>query len=167
MPKLDCAVCSNEFYAKPSHIKQGWGKYCSKKCQYESAKTGNVVKCFTCGNSVYRSVKEQLRSQSGNYFCSKSCQTSWRNSQLYIGSNHSNWTTGESSYRQRLLRSQTPKFCQKCQTNDSRVLAVHHKDKNRSNNELGNLAWLCHNCHYLVHHYSDEAVGFLTIPISK
>ena len=161
MPKIACTICSMSFYAKPSHIAKGWGKYCSKKCQYAGARRGAVVSCYRCSKEIYRSAKEQIRSQSGHYFCSKSCQTVWRNSQVFIGEKHGNWTTGEASYRQRLLRSSTPTVCQKCHSTDTRVLAVHHKDKNRSNNTLSNLLWLCHNCHYLVHHYPKEAAGFL------
>jgi len=35
-------------------------------------------------------------------------------------------------------------------------LIVHHIDKNRNNNGIENLIWLCQNCHYLVHHYTDD-----------
>jgi predicted HNH restriction endonuclease len=38
---------------------------------------------------------------------------------------------------------------------------VHHIDKDRTNNTLKNLAWLCHNCHYLVHHDKLEMQRFL------
>lgn len=162
MPTVACVICSHAFYAKPSHILKGWGKYCSKQCQYTGFRTGLTVGCQTCGLTIYRSLKAQTRSQSQSFFCSKSCQTKWRNSQIFIGQNHGNWTTGESSYRQRLLRSDRPKICQKCHTDDVRILAVHHKDKDRSHNTLSNLIWLCHNCHYLVHNFPDESHGFLT-----
>jgi hypothetical protein len=29
-------------------------------------------------------------------------------------------------------------------------------DGNRKNSEVRNLEWLCHNCHYLVHHDTVE-----------
>jgi hypothetical protein len=48
-----------------------------------------------------------------------------------------------------------------CSTKDERVLAVHHIDHNRLNNKLDNLAWLCHNCHHLVHHDNVEKHRFL------
>lgn len=64
-----------------------------------------------------------------------------------------------------MLDSKTPLACKKCGSTDSRTLAVHHKDKNRKNNSISNLMWLCHNCHYLVHHYKDEATGFL-VPVA-
>jgi hypothetical protein len=53
-------------------------------------------------------------------------------------------------------RGGVPKICRLCKTEDCRVLAVHHSDRNRQNNTLGNLLWLCHNCHHLVHRYEPE-----------
>ncbi len=42
-------------------------------------------------------------------------------------------------------------------------MAVHHIDEDHNNNELGNLAWLCHNCHHLVHHDNVERQRFLAL----
>lgn len=58
------------------------------------------------------------------------------------------------------MRQSIPKICRLCKTKDIRVLAVHHIDKNRKNNKISNLAWLCHNCHLLVHHYDAERNKF-------
>lgn len=161
MPRINCQICKEIFYAKPSHIEKGWGKYCSKICQYNGQRNGQSYACFLCNKPVYRTPKDLANSKSQKFFCNKSCQTSWRNSKIYVGKNHSNWTTGESSYRDRLIRSNKEKICCKCKTEDIRILAVHHKDRDRSNNDLNNLIWLCHNCHYLVHHFKHEAGGFL------
>ncbi|MDB5182531.1 MAG: hypothetical protein JWO47_315 [Candidatus Saccharibacteria bacterium] len=164
MPINSCQFCKANFYAKPSHIKKGWGKYCSKLCQSSSKKTGNMIDCFICKKPTYKNLRDQQRSVSSKFFCSKSCQTIWRNTQ-YSGDKHSNWTGGKSSYRVALLRSSLKQACGKCTITDKRVLAVHHKDKNRWNNDLSNLMWLCHNCHYLVHHDKREAEGFL-VPVA-
>jgi hypothetical protein len=160
MPRLPCIVCSTLFYAKPSHISKGWGKFCSKECQYESQKTGKFVACFRCGTSTYRNKNSLSRSDSGNFFCTKSCQTIWRNQQ-YRQEKHANWVDGKSSYRAVLLRENRPLICTKCSTNDKRVLAVHHLDRNRANNTPENLVWLCHNCHFLVHNFKEESEGYL------
>lgn len=155
-----CLHCQTVIKAKPSHAKRGWGKYCSKQCQNIASMTGDYFKCYICGKNVYKGLKEQQRSKSGNYFCGKSCQTKWRNS-LYSNEKHKNWVTGRASYRQRLIRSEKEQNCKKCHNSDVRVLAVHHKDKNRNNNHISNLIWLCHNCHYLVHHFDNEAQDFV------
>ena len=117
--------------------------------------------CSWCGKHVYRNIKDQARSHSKTFYCSKSCQTKWRNSVLFVGSKHSNWVSGESSYRAALKRTDVLQICSKCSTDDKRVLAVHHRDRDRTNNVVTNLIWLCHNCHYLVHHYHSEMNGFI------
>lgn len=164
MPHVPCQVCAKDFYVKPSHLKRGWGKYCSNECKSQGFKTGSFFKCVTCQKEVYKSIKDQYRSKSGKFFCCKSCQTKWRNL-TYVGENHANWKGGESSYKQAMHRAGVPAICARCKIVDARVLAVHHKDKNRKNNALSNLVWLCHNCHFLVHHYKNEAGTFL-VPVA-
>jgi hypothetical protein len=148
-----CKVCKREFYVKPSHVLRGWGKYCSKKCQSSSQFTGAWLACHRCGMKVYRTPRDVSRSKSRRFFCTKSCQTIWRNSVLYTGKNHANWRGGESTYRDVLHRAKVDKRCQLCKTEDERVLIVHHIDKNRKNNTLKNLIWLCANCHMLIHNH--------------
>lgn len=160
MPLTSCTRCSNSFYAKPSALSKGNGKYCGLECYKTSKKSGLEIPCDICGRVSYKRKTDIVRSQSGKFFCGKSCQTRWRN-QLYIGDKHKNFTTGESSYRSVMERAKTPRICRVCQTSDFRVLAVHHIDKNRKNNSLKNLAWLCHNCHFLVHHYEGDREKFM------
>lgn len=59
-------------------------------------------------------------------------------------------------YRSILTHSKVLAVCKLCKNKDKRVLAVHHLDRQRSNNKVENLLWLCHNCHHLVHHYNIE-----------
>ncbi|OGD23336.1 hypothetical protein A2Z10_01435 [Candidatus Azambacteria bacterium RBG_16_47_10] len=156
-----CAICKKEFYAKPSWIRKGWGKYCSKRCQFEGQKNGEIKQCFVCKKEVYRSWKSLEGSESKKYFCGKSCQAIWRNTAARTGPDHPNWKGGESSYKDILMRSRQLKACRKCGIKDKRVLAVHHIDHDRKNNMIGNLAWLCHNCHYLIHHDITERQRFM------
>jgi hypothetical protein len=164
MPVILCLICGDNFYGKPSHIAKGWAKVCSRDCLYILQKTGKVVACDQCGKDTYKDKATLRRSDSNKFFCNKSCQTIWRN-KLYTKEKHANWTTGISSYRRILLREGRPLICIKCNNNDSRILAVHHRDKNRNNNDVNNLVWLCHNCHYLVHHYKAESRGFIDLNI--
>ncbi|MBI4600028.1 HNH endonuclease [Candidatus Uhrbacteria bacterium] len=94
------------------------------------------------------------------FFCNKSCQTKWRN-QVYSGPRHHLWIDGGSMYREIMRRSDAKQICRLCKTKDTRILIVHHIDKNRKNNNIANLAWLCHNCHFLVHHHEDERKKFM------
>ncbi len=151
---VKCKICRKEFNIKPSHLKLGWGKYCSRDCTFKGQLKGISVKCHICGMEIYRSKSNLSRSASKKYFCTKSCQTLWRNS-TFTEERSSNWINGKSSYRNILKRSGLKTFCVLCKISDERVLSAHHKDHNRSNNKLKNLTWLCLNCHYLVHHDKD------------
>jgi hypothetical protein len=162
MPIVECKICSSEFYAKPFWIKRGFGNYCSTKCQHQGRRKGKVVNCHVCDKEVYKSLKALQNSKSKKYFCGKSCQTRWRNSE-FTGPKHANWKEGKYSYRSVLKRHKISQICKLCNNDDKRVLAVHHIDKNRKNNKLKNLAWLCHNCHFLVHHYDDEERKFMEV----
>ena len=154
MPNVLCKTCKKQFYTKPYFLKQGWGKYCSSRCQYEGFKTGRNLICYICGIKIYKSKRALENSKSKKYFCSKSCQTKWRNT-VFVGNKHKNWKNGQSvNYRSVILNSNIKKMCTLCKTKDKRVLAAHHIDKNRKNNKISNLSWLCYNCHYLIHHYS-------------
>ena len=155
-----CLNCGNKFSIKPYWVKIGGGKHCSRKCRDEAFKTGKIIVCFTCGKNVYKQLRALKHSKSKKYFCNKSCQTIWRNSVLYIGKNHPNWKYGEYTYRKNILKSTKVPICILCKIKDLRVLAVHHIDRNRKNNGIDNLAWLCNNCHVLVHHYSEEREKF-------
>lgn len=161
MPVVKCRICAKKFYAKPFWIRRGYGKYCSASCQHQGQKNGKVVQCHICSKNAYKPRKALRHSKSKKYFCSKSCQTIWRNSQVFIGVKHPNWKSGEFAYRTVLRRNKVPAVCGLCQTKDGRILATHHIDKNRKNNKLDNLAWLCHNCHFLVHHYAIEKKRFM------
>ena len=160
MPVVNCKICGKKFSVRPSHLKMGWGKYCSRKCHHDDMKTGKKIFCFICGREVYRSPTRIIRSKSQKHFCSKSCQTKWRNTQ-YVGPKHLNWKNGKSAYRSVLARNGIKAVCSHCGISDTRILAVHHVDENHLNNDARNLAWLCHNCHYLVHHDNVERRRFL------
>ena len=151
MSIVKCLICHKEFYGKPYFLKIGQAKYCSEVCMRIGSRTGKIVNCHACGKEVYKTKKALRVSKSKTYFCTKSCQTKWRNS-IFVGPKHANWIDGRNSYKSVMLRNKVPKICKLCKNVDSRVLAVHHLDHNRKNSSLSNLIWLCHNCHFLVHH---------------
>lgn len=156
MASCTCEQCGKRFERKPSLILRGGGRFCTSVCRHASMRTGQHVRCGTCGKEIYRKPRLLKVAKTGNYFCTKSCQTVWRN-RVYSGPNHKSWKNGLSSsaYTTVLRRTGRDVKCELCGTDDRRVLAVHHKDRNRGNNVSENLAWLCHNCHFLVHHYDE------------
>lgn len=160
MPDVSCKKCGNTFYAKPNWLKRGYGKFCSINCTRLASRRGSWKACCLCKEKVYKSLKDIRRSKSGNFFCSKRCSLKWLRSKQF-GRNHANWKHGKYAYRGMLLRSALSRKCKLCGRDDERILIVHHIDKNRENNKIDNLTWLCLNCHYLVHNYSEAEDQFL------
>ncbi len=150
MPEVKCEKCGKAFYAKPSWIKIGNGKYCSRECSYKSQLKGRYFKCDICGKKTWRMPSKFEHSKSGKIFCNKSCQALWRN-KFYSGPLHPKWLGGKNIYRKILMQTGKPIICRSCGYNNELVLLAHHIDKNRKNNKAENLEWLCRNCHYLVH----------------
>ena len=165
MPIVKCKICKKKFYAKPSWLKQGWGKYCSSVCQRKGQLKGKFIKCYICGKETWKQPKQIKHSKSGKFFCGKSCQTIWRNKIVFVGKNHPNWKNGQTIYRDILLRSKKEEVCTLCKTSDKRVLAAHHLDGDRKNVELKNLIWLCWNCHFLVHHDKDTRKRLMAVVV--
>jgi len=150
MPKVKCKICETKFYVKPSHQKLGLGKYCSIKCCAIGRRKGKNVICHICGSETWKRPKALNGSKSGKFFCSKKCQTIWRN-KYYSGKNHANWKGGEYTYPRIMKIHKIEPVCTHCNITDKRVLVIHHKDWDRKNNSIDNLMWLCRNCHCLVH----------------
>lgn len=154
MPQVHCKICGKEFYAKPSWLKKGWGKYCSSKCQYKAQLKGKFVYCDICGKKIWKAPKDIAHSKSGKFFCTKSHQTLWRN-KIYSGPNHPFWTGGIRAYREQykkiFQKNKVAVACACCGYDKENVLIVHHRNGDRKNNKPNNLEWLCRNCHYLIH----------------
>lgn len=122
-------------------------------------KTGQTQPCAHCGQPVYRPSCQLRKSKTSLYFCNRSCRASYFNKDR-SGENHPNWKDGGNTYRNILSRSGATSICRRCGLTDARVLAVHHLDGDRSNNAVENLVWMCHNCHFLIHHYPREMASF-------
>lgn len=153
MPYVKCGTCGKDFYAKPRHLKIGWGKYCSIECRTKSQFKGKNLKCDYCGKPIYKSMADLKRSSSRKYFCNRSCHCAWENTNRRNLENAPNWNGGEAIYRAIMDRIGIRKECVECKIKDERLLVVHHRDRNRKNNKIENLEYLCRNCHYLVHFY--------------
>ena len=159
MPIVSCDLCGNSFYKKPSQIKGGIHNYCSSLCSHNARKSGAIINCYLCGKEVYKQHKAITKSKSKKNFCSRTCTLKWHNFE-FKEENHGNWRGGEASYKKILKRSDIKVQCLLCNSIDQRILCVHHIDKNRKNNSIKNLSWLCRNCHHLVHNYKEVSINF-------
>jgi 5-methylcytosine-specific restriction endonuclease McrA len=70
-----------------------------------------------------------------------------------------NWKNGCGIYRRRAYKKYGYK-CNRCGFDNKKILLVHHKDRNRKNNNVDNLEVLCKNCHSL-EHYNEIHKKFL------
>ena len=77
--KKVCKECKKEFYTIPSKIKNGGGKFCSKKCfnKWNRAENNPNWKekieriCKTCGNKFF--VRPSQLKNGGGKYCSRLC----------------------------------------------------------------------------------------------
>lgn len=109
-----------------------------------------TVSCGNCGKEVRRNpsaIRKSRRSKesSGISFCSRSCSSIFRN-RLRTGVKHPNFKHGLSSAK-RNRQDQ----CVDCGESRCYLLASHHIDGNRRNNDSGNRETVCGNCHLKRH----------------
>ena len=186
MVKKNCLFCNKEFTTKPSQIKQGRGKYCSKKCNNESQKRRIEKTCLVCGKIFYR---RPSYSGPGN-FCSNECKhkariTGQKRNCLVCGKEfftvpcQINEGKGRFCSKKCVGMSQRKELCSygyKMTTNKSgkrdkehRVIAekalsrplkrgetVHHIDLIKSNNSSSNLLICTNSYHHYLHHRMAE-----------
>ena len=96
------------------------------------------MNCLNCGKTFSRIRQEFGKSKIGEIFCCSSCAS------FYFRSNKG----GDSRTKAKRVYKQK---CAVCGCEDPDVLEVHHIDKNRKNNDVDNLIFLCANHHAKVH----------------
>lgn len=149
-----------------AETKRGNGKFCSISC---SVKYNNKLRrknqkhntiCAYCNISFYKPKSKLGNSKSGLYFC---CRDHKDISQRIGGIKeiqppHYGTSKNINSllYRKKAFESY-PHHCNKCGRNEHiNVLEIHHKDRNKTNNNISNLEILCPTCHQ-IHHFVDKS----------
>ena len=160
MVKVNCAICNKEYEIElrryNAKIKEKSQFYCSSECRGHKGST--LCKCANCGKEIWRVNSQLARSKTGNVYCSKSCSNTVNNTLFKSGENHPGYTGGQ--YRNNAFKFY-PNECAVCgYKEEPRILEVHHKDENRSNNDIHNLCILCPNCHRNIslhlYHLTDD-----------
>lgn len=80
LPNCTCGQCNTEFYVKPSQLKRGHGKYCSRTCSYLSQQNRVDCVCNQCGKLFQESVSK-MKEGKGKY-CSKFCYGNSKQNQV-------------------------------------------------------------------------------------
>jgi hypothetical protein len=140
-----CDVCSKIFFIPKHRLK--FYKTCSYACRGISQRNKISRACATCGKEVLRSPSKLKKSRSGLVFCNRECKQKAQQIGGISLIQPRHYKDGASEYRKRAFRK-FGKVCNQCGYSDYEVmLDVHHLDKNRANNRLGNLEVLCVWCH--------------------
>lgn len=139
-----CEVCNSEFETVPTSSKQ---YCCSRRCSFKRRKKQPESRiCLFCKNVYVVNRKKQK-------YCSKKC-AGRHYSSLKI--KKYGYQTIPQGHRQK-TRELFGNRCVRCQWgNVPEILELHHKDRNRKNNNLKNIELLCPTCHSLEHYYQRD-----------
>jgi len=139
-----CMACGQEFYRS----KSAWRpttRFCSRKCYFSSPENNPMFKKKHSTESIVKMITHPNRPTfpSGN-------------------TNPSHITSMDPSFRGTSITwwrdylKRTIGHCQRCGFEDTRILIVHHKDRNTHNNVEENLELLCANCHLIEHYEAND-----------
>lgn len=152
---FSCEVCGNEFYAYPSYIKRcekrgTYPRFCSTACYQKTMEGGPFIGKHHSPESIEKMRSHPNRPRFGR---GEDNPNFTRYGEDFVGKDIGWW-------RDKLF-AEIGK-CQRCGFSDHRALTVHHKDRNRSNNDPSNLELLCWNCHAIEHYdHKDGMYHFM------
>ena len=98
--------------------------------------------CVVCGKMIMSKFNKRT--------CDRSCANINRAGVKYKIGSPRDKVKSQQALKIRLLEKKGKK-CEKCSYNKYEILQIHHKDRNKNNNELNNLELICPNCHYEEH----------------
>ena len=134
-PNAKCTICGKLIYRRPIEIKRG-KVFCSVVCAGIACRKEKP--CLICGKLILAGLNKKT--------CSRSCANKHREGIKYKIGSPRNKVKSQRALKLRLLKERGKK-CEKCDYNKYQILEVHHKNRNRKNNELKNLELICPNCH--------------------
>lgn len=141
-PNTNCIICNTEIYRRPSQLEKNNGRaYCSVICYGISQR--QEIPCIICGKMIRKGENKKT--------CSRACANKHREGIKYKINRPRDKVKNYFALKIRLAKIRG-KICQKCGYNKYEILQVHHKDKNRDNNDLENLELICPNCHFEAHY---------------
>lgn len=140
-PNTKCSVCEKPIYRRPKQIINAQtGLFCSTNCNGISQR--KETPCIVCGKLILAGLHKKT--------CSRSCANKNRTGVRYKIGRPKDKVKSQQALKLRLLEKRG-KACERCCYNKFEILQIHHKDRNKHNNNLNNLEILCPNCHYEDH----------------
>ncbi len=139
-----CASCGTGFYA-PKHVK---AKYCSNMCNGFAKRNRETFECAFCGQRFQKKPSSDA-ARTGLRFCTRSCKDKAQRIEGLQALHLPHYRDGRASYRKKAFQELALRCGICCYDKEARMLDVHHRDGDRSNNRLSNLEILCVWCHAL------------------
>jgi len=140
-PNTFCLICNKPIYRRPSEIIRNKGNvFCSSSCYGKHNR--KETPCIVCGKLIMAHFNKKT--------CSRGCANKHRAGIKYKLNRPRDKVIYQQGLKLRLLKTRGGK-CERCGYSKIQILQVHHKDRNRNNNNLDNLALICPNCHYEDH----------------
>ena len=141
-PNTTCIICKNPIYRRPIEIKTNKGNvFCNQVCYGISLRKEKP--CVVCKVPILASANKKT--------CSRGCANRYRIGIKYKMNRPRDKVKSQHALKLRLLDVRG-RQCERCSYDKYEILHVHHKDKDRSNNNLDNLELICPNCHYEEHY---------------
>ena len=145
-PNTKCHICNRPIYRRPVELQRNNGRaFCSMACYGISCRKERP--CLVCGKPILSGLNRKT--------CNRSCANIHRAGIQYKINSPRDKVKSQRSLKVRLL-NQRGRNCERCEYTKIEILQVHHKDRNRENNELGNLELICPNCHAEEHYLENS-----------
>ncbi len=140
-PNTNCLVCAKEIYRRPNELSSIERRvFCSMKCYGISQR--KEIPCLVCGTPILSGFNKKT--------CSRACANSNR-----IGIQYNRGSLGDKAISQKRIKIRIMKergsVCERCGYAKMEILHLHHKNRDRTNNNPQNLEILCPNCHFEEH----------------
>ena len=141
-PNTKCIVCGQLIYRRPAEIQNNYGRvFCSTVCYGIACRKEHP--CVICRAPILASENKKT--------CSRGCANKHRAGIKYkLGRPHDK-VKDQRMLKLRLM-NQRGRSCERCGYDKYEILQVHHKNRDRTNNDLANLELICPNCHYEEHY---------------
>ncbi len=141
-PNIQCSVCVKTVYRRPVEIQRNGGKaYCSQTCYGLASRREKP--CVICAKPILASLHKKT--------CSRACANINRTGIKYHMGSPRDKVKDQRVVKSKLMQARGVR-CERCGYDKREILHVHHKDRDRGNNELNNLELICPNCHYEEHY---------------
>lgn len=144
-PNTICKVCGEGMYRRPSELEKRSAVFCSQVCYGKFQR--KLTPCTVCRKPIRAGLNKKT--------CSRACANKNRKGISYNTGRLRDKVKSYRSLKFRLIANRGS-ACERCNYDKEKILQVHHKNRDRNNNELSNLELLCPNCHCEEHYLEKK-----------